>query len=114
VTDPEPEPRPEPGLGSEPGLGPEQRPPRRPLDPLLAVVAGVAVGIVMVSMHRLRAGMYVVAAALAVGALLRLVLRPRAASSLVVRGRQVDVFVLAALAAAIATLAAITPLHSTG
>jgi hypothetical protein len=55
--------------------------------------------------------MYVVAGALGLGALLRLVLRPRAAASLVVRGRHFDVFVLAALAAAIAVLAAVTPLR---
>lgn len=92
----------------------EPPPPRRRLDPLLPVLIGVAFGVTLVAMNRLRAGMYVVAGSLAVAALLRLVLRPRAAASLVVRGRHIDVFVLAALAAAIATLAAITPLHSVG
>jgi len=93
---------------------PEPPAPRRRLDPLVLILIGVAFGVAMVAMNRLRVGMYVVAGSLAAAAVLRLVLRPRAAASLVVRGRHIDVFVLAALAAAIATLAAITPLHSVG
>jgi hypothetical protein len=85
------------------------RPPRHG-DPLLAVVVVVAAGIATLTLHRLRAGMYVIAAGLAVAAVLRLLLRPRAASSLVVRSRQADVVVLAALAVGIAVLAAVTPL----
>jgi hypothetical protein len=84
--------------------------PQRHRDPLLAVVLIVAAGIATLTLHRLRAGMYVIAAGLAVAAVLRLLLRPRAASSLVVRSRHVDVMVLAALAVAIAVLAAVTPL----
>jgi hypothetical protein len=53
--------------------------------------------------------MLVIAGTLAVGALLRLVLRPRDAGSLVVRSRQVDVVLLAGLAAAIGVLALVTP-----
>ena len=92
----------------------ERLTPRRRFDPLLLVLAVVGVGIVLVTLHRLRTGMYVVAAGLAVGALLRLVLRPRAAGSLVVRGRHVDVAVLALLAAGVAVLAAVTPLRALG
>jgi len=92
---------------------PRQRRHRR-LDPLLPVVIGIACGIALVVAHRLRFGMYVVAAGLAAAAVLRLVLRPRAAGSLVVRGRQVDVAVLALLAVGIAVLAAVTPLRALG
>src|SRR5436309_2223310 len=62
-------------------------PPARHGDPLLAVVVIVGAGIATLTLHRLRAGMYVIAAGLAVAAVLRLLLRPRAASSLVVRSR---------------------------
>ena len=86
-------------------------PPKGRIEPLLPVLVGVGAGIALVAVHRLRPGLYVVAAALAVAAVLRLVLRPRAAGMLVVRRRHVDVLVLAALAAALAVLAAITPLH---
>jgi hypothetical protein len=88
----------------------EPAPPRRHGDPLLAVVVIVAAGIATLTLHRLRAGMYVVAAGLALAAVLRLLLRPRAVSSLVVRSKQADVLVLGALAVAIAVLAAVTPL----
>jgi hypothetical protein len=77
---------------------------------LLAVVVVVAAGIATLALHRLRAGMYLIAGGLALGALLRLLLRPRAAGSLVVRSRYWDVVVLAALAVAIAVLATVTPL----
>jgi len=53
--------------------------------------------------------MYVVAGALALGAVLRLVLRPRAAGSLVVRSRRVDVGTLVVLAVAVASITAATP-----
>jgi len=81
---------------------------RRP-DPLLFVLAGVVAGIVVAVLRRPQPGMLVIAVTLAVAAVLRLVLRPRAAGSLVVRSRQVDVAVLAVLAAAVATLALVTP-----
>ena len=83
---------------------------RRRLDPLLAVVVLVAAGIAVITVHQLRAGLYVVAAGLGAAAVFRLLLRPRAAGSLVVRSRQTDVIVLAGLAVAIAVLAALTPL----
>jgi hypothetical protein len=84
-------------------------PVRRRPDPLLVVVAGVAAGVVLAAARHPQPGMYVVAAALALGAVLRLVLRPRAAGSLVVRSRQLDVLVLMSLAVAIGVIAAVTP-----
>ena len=97
-----------------PLAGPPEPPPRRRVDPLLPVLLGVAVGIGIAALHRPRAGMYVVAAALGAGAVVRLVARPRAAGSLVVRGRHLDVVVLTVLAVAVAVLAAVTPLRGTG
>jgi hypothetical protein len=81
----------------------------RRLDPLLLEVAGVAAGVVVAALRRPQTGMYVVAASLGLGAVLRLLLRPRAAGALVVRARHVDVLLLAGLAAGIAVLAAVTP-----
>lgn len=66
-------------------------------------------GIVLAAAHHAQPGMYVVAGALAVGAVLRLVLRPRAAGSLVVRSRRVDVATLLVLAVAVASITAATP-----
>jgi hypothetical protein len=97
---------PAPGTTAEPP--PE---PRRRFDPLWPVLAGVGVGVAFVAGHRVRTGLYVVAGALAIAALLRLLLRSRAAALLVVRRRHVDVVFLAALATAIAVLAAVTPLR---
>jgi hypothetical protein len=87
-------------------------PARRLPDPLLLVLAGVAVGIGVVALRHAQDGLYVVAASLGAGAVLRLVLRPRDAGSLVVRSRRLDVFVLAGLAIALAVIAAVTPFPS--
>ena len=76
---------------------------------MLAVIAGVAAGVVIAAARHPQPGMYVVAAALAIGAVLRMVLRPGSAGSLVVRSRQLDVLVLATLAVAIGVIAAVTP-----
>jgi hypothetical protein len=80
----------------------------------VAVVVVVGAGIAVLTLHQLRAGMYVIAAGLAGAAALRLLLRPRASGSLVVRSRHTDVVVLSALAIGIAVLAAVTPLHGAG
>jgi Protein of unknown function (DUF3017) len=85
------------------------RPPRHRFDPLAPVVLTVAVGVVIAAMHHPRSGMFVVCAGLALGALLRLVLSPRNAGSLVVRKRRVDFVILAGLAVALGVLAAVTP-----
>jgi hypothetical protein len=92
----------------------EAPPARRRIDPLLAVVVGVAVGIAVAALRQPQAGMFVTSGALAVGAVLRLVLRPRQAGSLVVRSRQVDVLILAGLAVAVGVMAAVTPFPSDG
>lgn len=83
----------------------------RRLDPLLFVVAGVAVGLLVAVVDRPRPGLWVICASLAVAALLRLLLSPRLAGSLVVRRREVDVVVLAGLAVGLGVLAAVTPFH---
>lgn len=93
---------------------PPPAPARRRLDPLLLVVAGVVTGAVVAGLRHPQPGMFVIAGALALAAVLRLVLRPRAAGSLVVRSRQVDVLVLATLATGIGVLAAVTPFPSGG
>ena len=85
------------------------RPPRRRPDPLIGVILGVAVGVAIAAARHPQPGMFVVSATLAVAAVLRLVLRPRAAGSLVVRSRQLDVLVLVTLAITIGVLAAVTP-----
>jgi Na+/proline symporter len=90
---------------TEPGPPPA----RRARDPLVLLVVGVAAGIVVAALRRPQPGMFVVAATLALGGVLRLVLRPRDAGSLVVRTRRVDVTVLFGLAVAVAVLAAVTP-----
>ena len=82
---------------------------RRRRDPLVAVIAGVALGVVLAAAKHPQPGMFVVAGALAVGAVLRVVLRPRSAGSLVVRSRQLDVLLLVTLAVAIGVIAAVTP-----
>jgi hypothetical protein len=84
-------------------------PPRRRLDPLAPVVAVVAIGLLVATFHHPQVGMWIVCAALAAGALLRLLLRERDAGSLVVRMRRLDVAVLAGLAIALGVLAAVTP-----
>lgn len=76
---------------------------------MLGVILGVAAGVAIAAARHPQPGMYVVAAALGLGAVLRLFLRPRAAGSLVVRSRQLDVLVLATLAIAIGVIAAVTP-----
>lgn len=79
---------------------------------MVGVTALVAVGLLVAAIHHPRAGMWVVCAALAAGAVLRLVLRERDAGSLVVRVRRVDVAVMAGLAVALGVLAAVTPFPS--
>ena len=84
-------------------------PPRRVRDPMWPVLAGVLVGVAVAAVRQPQLGLFLISASLGAAAICRLVLRPRAAGSLVVRNRQVDVGVLAALAAAIAVLASVTP-----
>ena len=75
-----------------------------------AVVAVGLAGIVYAAVfHHWRRGLYLVAAACLIGALLRLVLPARRVGSLAVRTRAVDVVTLAVLGAAIALLAGAVP-----
>jgi hypothetical protein len=76
---------------------------------LTGIAAGVAAGLLLTWLHHPQVGMYVVAAALAAAALLRLTLSERRAGLLVVRSRWLDVLALTALAVAIAAVAAATP-----
>jgi hypothetical protein len=73
--------------------------------PALVVVAVGVAGIVAAAQHHWRKGLYVVAAALALGALLRLVLPTRRAGTLAVRTKPVDVATLLLLGAGVALLA---------
>jgi hypothetical protein len=77
--------------------------------PALAVVAVGLLGVVAAAQHHWRKGLYVVAAALFLGAVLRLVLPTRRVGSLAVRGRPVDVVTLLAFAVAVALLAGAVP-----
>ena len=98
--------------GQEQPDAPESAPPRRVRDPMWPILACVLVGVGLAAIHQPRAGLFLISGALAAAAICRLLLRPRAAGSLVVRNRQVDVGVLAALATAIAVLASVTPFPS--
>ena len=84
-------------------------PPRRRLDPLVVVLAVVAAGLIVASLHQPQIGMWIVCGALTLGAVLRLFLRERDAGSLVVRIRRLDVLVLGGLAIALGVLVAVTP-----
>lgn len=78
--------------------------------PALAVVVGGLAGIVYAAaLHHWRRGLYVVAAALLLGAVLRLVLPTRRIGSLAVRSRAVDVLTLSVLAGGVAFLASAVP-----
>jgi hypothetical protein len=77
--------------------------------PALAVVFVGLVGIVAAAQHHWRKGLYLVAAALLLGALLRLVLPTRRAGTLAVRGKAVDVLTLVLLGGAVAFLAGAVP-----
>ena len=79
------------------------------VDPLLPVALVAVGGLVLTWLHHPRVGMIVIAGALGVAALLRLVLPASEAGLLVVRGRIFDVAVLATLSAAVMVMASVTP-----
>ncbi|HVT63818.1 MAG TPA: DUF3017 domain-containing protein [Mycobacteriales bacterium] len=87
-------------------------PPKRRIDPLAGVTVLVAAGLIVAACHQPQVGIWIVCAALAGGAILRLVLRERDAGSLVVRARRLDVLIMAGLAVALGVLAAVTPFPS--
>jgi hypothetical protein len=77
--------------------------------PLWAVVALVLGGLLAVAAGYWRSGLLLVALALGVGALLRLLLPAADAGLLVVRSRSMDVTVLAALGVGLGVLALVVP-----
>lgn len=84
----------------------ERKPPELPL---AAVVVLVLAGLGSVAAGYWRSGLLLVAVALALAALLRLLLAPAEAGLLVVRSRTFDVAVLAVLGAGLAVLALVVP-----
>lgn len=84
------------------------------VDPLVAVLVGLAVGLLLTWLHHPRIGMYAISASLGAAALLRVLLRPGEAGLLVVRSRTTDVAVLTALALALLVLASVTPFPRAG
>lgn len=77
--------------------------------PITVTLLVLGSGLLTVWLHHFRAGGYLVAAALLGAAGLRAVLPPRAAGLLVVRGRALDVGVLASLGAAVLVLTFVVP-----
>jgi hypothetical protein len=77
--------------------------------PLLAVLAAVGVGLLMVTFDHWRRGLVLMGLALVGAALLRLLLPVRRAGFLAVRSRPVDVVVLAGIGLALAVIALAIP-----
>jgi len=77
--------------------------------PLLAVLAVVAVGLVLVAVEHWRRGLTVMGLALVGAALLRLFLPERRVGFLAVRSRPVDVVLLAAAGLALTTISLAIP-----
>ena len=77
--------------------------------PFLLVLAGVALGLLVVGLHHFKRGSVLIAGALLVAAVLRLVLPERQAGLLVVRSRPFDVLSLAGLGAGVALIAVVVP-----
>jgi hypothetical protein len=102
---------------TRPGVG--RRPPlyvRRPVlaglirqVPLLAVLVPVAVGLLLVTFDHWRRGLVLIGLALIVGALLRLLLPVRRVGFLAVRGRPIDVTLLAGAGLALTVVALTIP-----
>lgn len=91
----------------------DEKPRRRP-EPLIAVLAVMAVGFLLTWLHHPRMGLWVVAAGLGAAAVLRAVLPARDAGLLVVRSRTLDVVILALLTIGLAVLAGVTPFPAPG
>ncbi len=77
--------------------------------PLLAVLAAVAVGLLLVTVEHWRQGLVLMGLALVGAALLRLFLPERRVGFLAVRSRPVDVILLTAAGLALAVAAAAIP-----
>jgi hypothetical protein len=76
-------------------------------EPLVVILAAVGAGLWLVWAHHPRKGLATIALALGAAALLRLVLPPRDAGLLVVRGRVVDVAALLLMSGAVVVLAVV-------
>ncbi|HEV2891128.1 MAG TPA: DUF3017 domain-containing protein [Frankiaceae bacterium] len=79
------------------------------LPAISVVTAGLAGVVYAAALHHWRRGLYVVALALLLGAVLRLTLPTRRIGSLAVRSRAIDVLTLTVLAAGVAFLAGAVP-----
>ena len=79
------------------------------LPALAVVVMGLAGIVYAAAFHHWRRGLYVVAGALLLGAIMRLVFPTRRIGSLAVRSRAVDVLTLTVLAGGVAFLAGAVP-----
>ena len=77
--------------------------------PLLAVLVGVAIGLLVVTVDRWRLGLVIVGLALVGGAVLRLLLPVRRVGFLAVRSRPVDVVLMAGAGAALTVIALTIP-----
>ncbi|MGH3322141.1 MAG: DUF3017 domain-containing protein [Streptosporangiaceae bacterium] len=105
------------GAGDSPqspgGAGEQVQPPpaRRGFreTPLVVVLSCVAFGLVVVGLDHFKRGSVVVAVAVLLAAVLRGVLPERTAGLLAVRGRAIDVLVLALLGLALAADAIVVP-----
>jgi len=77
--------------------------------PLLAVLAGVAVGLVVVTFDHWTRGVVIVGLALIGGAVLRLILPVRRVGFLAVRSRPVDVVLMAGMGLALTVIVLMIP-----
>jgi hypothetical protein len=78
-------------------------------EPLVWLVALTAAALVVIRAHHTRLGLAMIAGAVGLAAVLRLVLSPRAAGLLAVRTRALDVATLLALTAGLVALAVLVP-----
>ncbi|MGY1807139.1 DUF3017 domain-containing protein [Blastococcus sp. SYSU D00669] len=77
--------------------------------PLLAVLTGVGVGLLLVTVEHWRAGLLVTGLAVVAGAVLRLLLPVRMVGFLAVRSRSVDVLLMGGTGLALAVIALAIP-----
>ena len=82
--------------------------------PLFAVLVAVGVGLGMVALEHWRRGLVVIGCALIAAALLRLLLPVRRVGFLAVRGRTVDVVLLAGMGVAVVAIALAVPAEAAG
>jgi hypothetical protein len=76
--------------------------------PLALVIAGVALGLVIIGLHHFRWGNLLIAGSVLAGAFLRLVLPTRRAGLLAIRSRFTDVLTMSAMGGSLMLLALIT------